>query len=275
MNFWKKIFGKKEKPTVDSHFDRYRTELNELELSSFSDLEDLVKPLIRAATKIEVQSASRPPENSQMISHFGGDPYFKKGETWPTSKSGRNLHFIFQVFNTPDIELPNTIQLVQFYYDWEAFPWDTTDDGWMVKIYKEIDTHVFIEKPENKNFKKSKYCEIDLQPIKSLPNWEGIDKHDYNASKLSCILNEDQPWDAYQQIVLKLTGEQEYQSQLGGYPKWVQGEGTPTDSKGTPMKFLFQIDSEDKAELMWGDVGLIYVFYNEETDHIEFSLQCH
>jgi uncharacterized protein YwqG len=41
------------------------------------------------------------------------------------------------------------------------------------------------------------------------------------------------------------------------------------------MKLLFQIDSEDNAELMWGDVGLIYVFYDEATDKIEFTLQCH
>jgi uncharacterized protein YwqG len=31
------------------------------------------------------------------------------------------------------------------------------------------------------------------------------------------------------------------------------------------MKLLFQIDSEDNAGLMWGDTGLIYVFYDEET----------
>ena len=41
------------------------------------------------------------------------------------------------------------------------------------------------------------------------------------------------------------------------------------------MKLLFQIDSEDNAGLMWGDVGLIYVFYDNETQKIEFILQCH
>ena len=277
MNFWKKIFGKKETPITNSRFDTYKNELDTLGLRSLSDLEDLVKPIIQPATKIELQSASRPPENSQMHSHFGGNPYFEKGETWPTSKAGRNLHFIFQIFNTLEIKLPDTIELIQFYYDWEAFPWDTADDGWQVKIYKKLDpdTRIFIETPENKDYNRSKYCEIDLNPIKSLPDWEGIDRHEYNASKLSCVLNEDEPWSLYQQTVSKLIGDQEYQSQLGGYPKWVQGESTPKDSEGNPMKFLFQIDSEDKADLMWGDVGMIYVFYDEETDHIEFILQCH
>jgi uncharacterized protein YwqG len=55
----------------------------------------------------------------------------------------------------------------------------------------------------------------------------------------------------------------------------VQGESTPIDDEGNPMKLLFQIDSEDNAGLMWGDVGLIYVFYDKKTEKIEFTLQCH
>ena len=66
-----------------------------------------------------------------------------------------------------------------------------------------------------------------------------------------------------------------HSSQLGGYPKWVQGESTPKDKNGEPLKLLFQIDSEDNAGIMWGDVGLIYVFYDEELEKIEFILQCH
>jgi uncharacterized protein YwqG len=108
-----------------------------------------------------------------------------------------------------------------------------------------------------------------------LPDWEGINLYCNNALKLSCVLNEDRPWDNYNQIATKLIGEQDYQSQLGGYPKWVQGESTPIDDEGNPMKLLFQIDSEDNAGLMWGDVGLIYVFYDKKTEKIEFTLQCH
>ncbi|AFM04724.1 hypothetical protein Fleli_2352 [Bernardetia litoralis DSM 6794] len=276
MNFWKKIFsGKEDKPKTESHFDKYRNELNELDLKTISDLENLVKPIIRTATKIEVLKASRPPESSQLISHFGGQPYFEKGELWPTSKKGKNLEFIFQVFNSNDLQLPKSIELIQFYYDWDEFPWDTSNNGWLVKIYKKIEKEniAFIDKPSE--LERSKYCEIKFSSTKSLPDWEGIDLHCYNASKLSCVLDEDEPWGNYDQIVTKLIGEQDYQSQLGGYPKWVQGESTPKDIEGNSMKLLFQIDSEDNAGLMWGDVGLIYVFYDEKSEKTEFTLQCH
>ncbi len=276
MNFWKKIFGNKSKnENSDSHFDEYRKELKELELNSIADLEKLVKPLIKITTKIEVAPASRPPENSQSNSHFGGQPYFEKGETWPTTKTGKNLDFIFQVFNSSDINLPENIGLIQFYYDWDEFPWDTENEGWFVKIYNKIQKEniELIEKP--KDLEKSKYCEISFNPTQTLPDWEGIDLHCNNASKLSCVLNEDEPWGNYDQVVTRLIGEQDYQSQLGGYPKWVQGESTPVDNDGNPMNLLFQIDSEDNAGLMWGDVGLIYVFYDEKSEKIEFILQCH
>ena len=129
MSFWKKIFGRNESQgessEAASHFDKYRAELDKLGLKTMEDLEQLVKPLIRKITKIEVKPASRPPENSQSISHFGGQPYFEEGEKWPQSKSGKSLDFIFQIYNDERIELAADIKLIQFYYDWEEFPWDT------------------------------------------------------------------------------------------------------------------------------------------------------
>ncbi|TNH02479.1 DUF1963 domain-containing protein [Testudinibacter sp. TR-2022] len=246
-----------------------------MNLKTISDLENLVKLIIRTATKLAVLPPSTPPENTQLISQFGGQPYFKKGEQWPKSNNGKNLEFIFQIFNNEHLQLPQGIALIQFYYDWEELPWDTEDDGWLVKIYKTIEKEniEFIDKPNELG--KSKYCEISFSPTKSLPDWEGIDLHCHSAAKLSCVLNEDEPWDSYEQIVTKLIGQQSYQSQLGGYPMWVQGESTPEDAEGNPMRLLFQIDSEDNAGLMWGDVGLIYVFYDEKSERIEFTLQCH
>lgn len=278
MSFWKKIFGNKSEANPDqtgAHFKEYKSELNDLNLKTISDLEHLVKPLIRPTTKLEILSASKPPENSQLESHFGGHPYFETGEQWPKSKSGKHLNFIFQVFNSPKLELPKSIGLVQFFYDWEQFPWDTPDDGWLVKIYNQVDPQnvAFIAKPQE--LEVSNFCNIKFKSVRSLPDWEGIDLHGHHASKLSCILNEDEPWAGYDQMVSKLIGAQDYQSQLGGYPKWVQGESTPNDKDGNPMKLLFQIDSDDNAGLMWGDVGLIYVFYDEKTENIEFALQCH
>lgn len=259
---------------MDSHFDKYRAELSKENLTSFEDLEDLIKPLIRSATKIEVSKPSELKGNTQLISHFGGQPYFEKEEEWPKTKDGQELDFIFQVFNTGEINLPDNIQLVQFFYDWEESPWDTENDGWLVKIYKTLNSDRVVKLNKSTESEGTKFCEVIFKAVKSLPDWEGIEMYSRNASKLSCVLNEDEPWDSYQKAAEKLAGEQVYRSQIGGYPNWVQGEDTP-DQGTEPMKLLFQIDSEEHAGLMWGDVGLIYVFYDEASEKIEFTLQCH
>lgn len=108
-----------------------------------------------------------------------------------------------------------------------------------------------------------------------MPDWEGIDLYEKNALRISSLLNLENDWDGYEKVVQKLIGGQDFQSQLGGYPRWVQGESTPVLNNGENMKLLFQIDSEENAELMWGDVGLVYVFYDEQTKRVEFTLQCH
>ena len=240
-----------------------------------NDLEKLVLPLIRPATRVILNKPSLPPENSQFLSHFGGQPYFEEGEEWIKSKNGNNMQFIFQIFNTNDLELPKSIKLVQFFYDWEESAWDTDNDGWFVKIYKELKTDKVITIDKPTEVENSKYCEVEFQTVKSLPDWEGIDLYEPKASDLSYVLDEEEPWKNYQKTVEKLTGEQGYQSQLGGYPNWVQGESTPKNQSGENMKLLFQIDSEDNADIMWGDVGLIYIFYEEQANEIEFTLQCH
>ena len=278
MSFWKKVFGlcdNDNKQKGNSRFENYSSGLNEKDLKTSEDLKELVNPLIKNATKIEVQEPSRPPKKSQLNSHFGGQPYFEEGEDWPKSQSGRNMEFIFQIFNEEGLELPKEIKLLQFFYDWEEFPWETENDGWLVKIYEELIINKIkkFKKPSEQEI--AKYCEIKFIPIKSQPDWEGLDLYNNTAAKLACTINENKPWDSYGKIVEMLIGEEDYKSQLGGYPKWVQGESTPKNIKGDEMKLLFQLDSEDNAGLMWGDVGLIYLFYDVETKKIEFTLQCH
>ncbi|WP_240409028.1 DUF1963 domain-containing protein [Flavobacterium psychrotrophum] len=238
-------------------------------------LEQLAIPLLREATKIEVLSASRPPADSTLISHFGGQPYFEAGAQWPQSESGRPMEFIFQVFNDGSLALPPSIKLIQFFYDLDAFPYETDDDGWVVKIYRSIDTTAQIKIPQPYSDIPVKYCEVHFSPVSSLPDWEGLDVYGPEIAELAEIINDDEPWEAYDAVVQKLTGSSDYRSQLGGYPNWVQGESTPENKKGANVKLLFQIDSEENAGLMWGDVGLVYVFYDEAEDRLWFELQCH
>lgn len=258
-----------------SQFDKYREELKVSGLSSREDLVALVKPLIRPAVKVVVQKSGRPPENSQQLSHFGGQPYFEKGEYWPLTEKGRPLDFIFQIVNTGEQLLPDHIKVVQFFYDWDMQPWDSGTPGWTVKTYEAIDPAKQLLIPRPLELPWAKYCPVSFTPIQSLPDWEGIDHYSSEASKLSCILNEDEPWGHYDEVSKELVGETEYQSIIGGYPKWLQGEATPSDDDDNNLPLLMQIDSETNADIRWGDQGLIYIFHNPATPGVyEFQLQC-
>ena len=288
---------------MTTSFEKYKKQLDKLNLKTVKDLENLVKPLIKEATRIIPQKTSKMPKETSLLSHFGGQPYFEKGEKWPTSKDKNCLEFVFQIFNTGNIHLPDNIKLVQFYYDFEKCPWETSNDGWLVKIYESIDKDkiAVLEKP--KEHTTVKYCEIQYKAIKSLPDWNGIESYDKSAEMLSCVLDEEEPWMIYQKVVETLIGNQDIKSktyrrpmvdpqasadnfsviwqefqvfenkisQLGGYAYWVQNDDSP---KNKDFHLLFQIASEDNAGVIWGDAGLVYVFYNPTSKKIEFVSQC-
>ncbi len=238
-------------------------------------LVNLVTSLIKEASKVTLRASSSIPEDSHLISQFGGQPYFEKGETWPKAKddSGNycDLEFVFQIYNDGKNSLPEHIKLVQFYYDFESWPWNTDEDGWLVKIYENInlENYQYIEKP--KHHDNVNYCELSFEQIKTLPHWDSLDDYCEHARSLSYVLDKDWPWYAYQEVAKELVGEQGFQTQIGGYPHWIQNSGNPSTEK---FSFLFQVDSEDEAGLRWGDCGLLYIFYNAETKQCTFNLQC-
>lgn len=243
-----------------------------------NDLLEVLKPMVKNATKLVVKPSAQDITNSQWISHFGGHPYFENREKWPETKSGEKLSFIFQVYNADNICLPDEIQLVQFFYDFSLSPWNSFDDGWQVRTYSTLDKqeNITIEGPRDAE-QDMKFCQIDFLPVKSLPDWSGIEVHSPQAYKLACAINKEKPEECYYSALEKLNTFQDYASQLGGYPRWIQGDSIANDNKQKiKYELLFQIDSEDNASLMWGDMGMVYVQYNPDNlRNLRFELQCY
>jgi uncharacterized protein YwqG len=96
-----------------------------------------------------------------------------------------------------------------------------------------------------------------------------------DAPALAEVLNAENPWDAYEEAATQLLGESDYQSILGGYPRWLQGADNSVDVADQNLPLLFQLDPETKAGIMWGDTGLVYVFYDPlQPGNFTFELQC-
>lgn len=66
-------------------------------------------------------------------------------------------------------------------------------------------------------------------------------------------------------------------SKFGGWPAWVQGADRPPCPKcSRGVEALFQIDSNDLVDFMWGDVGVAHLFQcGEHPDELAFTWECH
>ena len=245
------------------------------------ELKSLLKPLIKKASKMTLKRIGKIPEGTELQSHFGGQPYFEKGENWPQAKNGNNLVFVFQAFNDGNMGLPENIKLIQFYYDFDDLtPWKTSDDGWLVKVYETLrkENMIIIKKPPeyftryyNKPDEKEdcnwiRYCEIEFSSVLTLPDWQDIWRIDANIAELLDKSNIE-----YEDIAQELFGDDNICSQLGGYPFWIQSGITLKKN----FDFLFQIDSEDDAGIMWSDCGMVHVFYNSKTKEVIFEKECY
>ncbi|MDR2084170.1 MAG: DUF1963 domain-containing protein [Bacteroidales bacterium] len=125
--------------------------------------------LVNGATKIIATPSSKPIENTQFESHVGGQPYFEKIEEWdyglwPKTKKGKKLDFVLQIFNDGNIAMPQNIKLVQFFLDMDNLPTETSDDGWEIIVYEELnpENFVFIENPKGLN--GVRYREFEFKP---------------------------------------------------------------------------------------------------------------
>lgn len=270
MSFFKKLFGIENKEELKKEPAKQRV----VDGTETAQLEELLKPLLIPVTRIITTSANLPDYNTQLKSHFGGHPYFNEGEEWPKSSNGRPLEFVFQVFNQPGFALPDNIKLLQFYFDFEEFPYETAGEGWLIKIYNSDDWSgiKYIEKPQG--LTECKYCDITFENGYTLPCMDTIIDSYTNIDELLNAVSPDDPWDVYDSIRKKLTGYSEGGHQLGGHPTWIQYDETPVDDAGNKSQLLLQVDSDDNAGLMWGDAGLAYIYYNPATGKVDYIMQC-
>lgn len=247
-----------------------------------SQLELVVTPHVRVCSCLEPKSG-RNLDTPAARTYFGGQPYAESGDAWPSCPTcQKELSFVCQArFSETKFAPPNGIDLFTFFYCWECSPWGLDDEPpgqWVVRFYSapSDERAIRIQRKTNDEYETTP-CSVDIKSAKSLPDWEGIDVYCPEASALSAELNDDEPWEAYTELLQKITGRDDYSTMIGGYPRWVQSESTPKCPQCHHLLEQFaQIDSEDEAGLMWGDVGCVYLFCcREHPSEVRFELQCH
>jgi uncharacterized protein YwqG len=242
---------------------------------SETQLDQLLKPLIKPAVLLSL-SKSETAQAASCESKFAGLPYAEKNEVWPHCPTCQNeLDFVAQ------IKSPAENSLQTFFYCFECFPWGSSEEEvgqWLVRSYQNpvMANYSPITSTHPPEY-EIEPCTCTAKNVQTLPNWSDLESLSPEASALCREIDADEPWEAYDLAVIRNNALADYATFIGGYPKWIQSE-TTTYCKvcGNEMEFFAQIDSEDEADLMWGDCGAVYLFRcAEHKNEFGFELQCY
>lgn len=257
------------------------------------------EPLLRSEIAIQPENVVDT-EIKVGQSKIGGQPDLPKNQIWFKDNNGKSLSFLAQInlsetraFDKTN-QLPTTGLLYFFYSaEQEAWGFDPNDKDKFKVFYFNGDvvdlirTDFPFDLPEHARYKS---CKLSFGNSVSIPNWE--------SEVVNGMLSSEEQ-DAY----LKLTVEGEI-TKLLGHSDNIQGTmeeecqlvsnglycGDPSgynDPRAAELSkdadqwiLLFQMDSIDKAGMMWGDVGRVYFWIKREDlekknfNKSWFILQC-
>ncbi len=247
------------------------------------EITKLLKPLAKTSTKLNLKKVDNFEDLPLIGTHFGGQPYAEAGDEYPVCPTCSNsLTFIYQIDTRQGFhEKPKHIEFFTFFYCVKCFPWGFENDPkgqWIVRTYNQPDEIKFVKiQPYTKTLYEVQPCIVNAEKITIFPDYEELDNLSIEISNAVKEINIEDFWDEYDEAVEELGGFTSSASTIGGYPFWVQNADVfNCDICENRMKLLAQIDSEEEANLNWGDSGLIYLFFCENHPaEIKFTLQCY
>lgn len=211
------------------------------------DSEALRVRLRRPAVRMEV-GGFRPPD-APTSSWFGRVMMALPGETWPTA-GGEPMHALFQL-NLAELPYrPSLLEDLAFltvFIGPRGLPsGETNGNGWCLRAYRAGAGLVALEQRETGS------------PIRAFPMRPSFLEEDFPRS-------DDVPSDlvdafekARAEVPDAFTNSSGFK--VGGWPTLIQSEifWAPLNRHPARPEFVFQVDSEAKANWAWGDGGVGY-----------------
>lgn len=261
--------------------DAFRERLDGAGLRKYSDS---LLAMVRPSVRLVVDAASVNDRSTRL----GGVPDLPASTTWPRNGQGP-LSFIAQVdladvaqFDVQGL-LPRT-GLLSFFYDavrQQAWGFDPADHGSAAVIYTPKSVATDRLEPPADLSSEGVFNAVELRPQNelTLPPWES-----YDVETLGMTQEEGF---AYAEVLYPEDDEDDVIHRLLGHPQPIQGDmqvecqlvtnglycGNSTGyedpravglrSGAAEWRLLLQVDSQDEAGMMWGDVGRLYYWMNE------------
>ena len=214
-----------------------------------SSLEEFRRVNTRPASVMTI-GGFRPTRNP-TATHFGLAPVARPEESWPCVGE-RPLFFICQLNLTEAPFVPERLQgiaLLTVFMDMQAQRYGRENgDGWLVRTYDRLEGLQPLVIPPGATVPRGfevRYEVIEDHPVYDDPELQVVPGFDQRGVHLENI----------------------HRTKIGGYASNIQSEqwwgdaDTPEEmSPGHPSlpRYCFQIASEDKVGLYWGDNGILY-----------------
>ena len=227
------------------------------------DAEQALARLRRRAIRMEI-GGFRPPEGPGG-SWFGRVNLALPGEEWPTH-DGKPMYALAQVdltqlpFRPPRLE---DVEMITVFIDDDLPGEDEPNgDGWCLRAYPELSRLVPLQQADTGSY---------IKPLPMRPE----------------VIEADHPSDMEESIELPELSEDAIERfqpaegfKLGGWPYLVQHEISWDwgDPHAAEPEYVFQIDSTDKGNWMWGDTGVGYFGRGTRpgrTDEWTMTWQCY
>lgn len=219
----------------------------------------------KAVTRVLPQPAA---ETTLWQSKIGGKPYLPKGNDFPTNSKGEQLFFLAQINFAEAPPLPGfpTQGILQFFIFDDDFFGQNLDapevqENFRVLFYPEVeenDANLVTDFSFLQTYDYTPFPADQSFPVLFTPEYEILPVDDYRfAEQFGAGFFEqfgDQEWEVYENY-LELTFAEGHK--MGGYPDFAQADPrNPSD----PMELLFQLDSDETIQCMWGDMGVANFF---------------
>ena len=217
------------------------------------NLESAKEALRRRAIVLEI-GGFRPPDDP-LTSWFGRVNFAANGEDWPTT-DGRPMRALCQInltempFRPPRLD---DVDFIAVFVGPDELPNDDANGtNWCLRAYPSLDS-----------LKPLAHIETGTH-IKQFPMRPEIVDEDYpNWEDVNVELDEDVA-DNYYDHFNNASG-----LKLGGWPTLVQSEifWAPWNKHPASPQYVFQIDTTEKGNWMWGDNGVGYFGRGTSSNH--------
>lgn len=244
-----------------------------LQLNLPSAMEPFREQLFQTKQTFIRATAEKARNTKLWESKVGGQPYLPKGQAWPLSPDGRELFLLAQLnfAEMPPLEPFPAKGIVQFFILDDDLYGMNFDDGenqdtFRVLFHPEVIQNEAVLQTSFpamlRDFDELPHHPDESYPLKFSLEEEVVPITDYRFDQLFGVdffrQFGEKEWDIMDEFG-KAVRPQGHK--IGGYAYFTQDDPRRPDD---PMLLLFQLDSDELMDLMWGDMGVGHFFIREK-----------